>query len=213
MKAISDQDTDSSSLAKVATAVVEANAVSTKYVSEHDYDRILPALNCLGAEKGDGSWSDLTAETSGSISGPRLLLPLLYTCFHLLYDADGVVSRVSNKALKCMVTTFMERAKSQDLDDLSRNSWIKFIETTFIPSLKIGIMTKDSSVRRSFVLLFSHVARQFGEHDSVHLYGDLKRLIRDDDQDLDFFLNVTHVQLHRRARAFNRLRKALASID
>lgn len=213
MKAISDQDTDSSSLAKVATAVVEANAVSTKYVSEHDYDRILPALNSLGAEKGDGSWADLTTETSGSIGGPRVLLPMLYTCFHLLYDSDGVVSRVSNKALKCLVKACMERAKGQDLDELSRNSWIKFIETTFVPSLKIGIMTKNVSVRRSFVLLFPHVSRHFGDHDSVHLYGDLKSLIRDDDQDLDFFLNVTHVQLHRRARAFNRLRKALASSD
>eukprot|EP00985_Skeletonema_marinoi_P017590 scaffold9708_cov130-Skeletonema_marinoi.AAC.3 len=213
LKAISDQDVKSSSLVKVAKAVVEANAVSTKYVNEHDYERILPALNSLGTESGDESWFGLSKETAGSIAGPRVLLPLLYTCFHLLYDADGVVSRVSNKALKCVVTTCIERAKDEDLDELSRNSWIKFIETTFIPSLKIGIMTKDASIRRSFVLLFSHVARHFGDYDSVHLYGDLKSLIRDDDQDLDFFLNVTHVQLHRRARAFNRLRKTLTSSD
>ena len=213
VRAISDQDVKCSSLAKVAKAVVEVNAVSTKYVNEHDYERILPALNSLGADNGDDNWFGLSKQTSGSIAGPRVLLPLLYACFHLLYDADGVVSRVSNKALKNVVTTCIERAQDEDLDEISKNSWIKFIETTFIPSLKIGIMTKDASVRKNFVLLFSHVARHFGDYDSVHLYGDLKSLLRDDDQDLDFFLNVTHVQLHRRGRAFNRLRKTLASSD
>lgn len=213
VKAISERDVYSSSLTKVASAVVEANAASTKYVSEHDYERILPALNSLGAESGEETWLGLSKETSGSIAGPRVLLPLLYTCFHLLYDTDGVVSRASNKALKCIVTTCLEQANDKELDEQPRNAWIKFIETTFIPSLKTGIMTKDASIRRSFVLLFSHVARHFGDYESVHLYGDLKSLIRDDDQDLDFFLNVTHVQLHRRARAFNRLRKSLASSD
>ena len=115
VKAISERDVGSSSLTKVANAVVEANAASTKYVSEHDYERILPTLNNLGAASGEETWLGLSKETSG-IAGPRVLLPLLYTCFHLLYDADGVVSRASNKALKCVVTTCLERANDKQLD-------------------------------------------------------------------------------------------------
>ena len=213
IKAICEQDVECSSLIKVAKAVVEVNSVSTKYVDEHDFERMLPVLNSLGSESSDDNWLGLSKETSVGVTGPRVLLPLLYTCFHLLHDEDGVVSRAANKALKSVVTSCIERAQDKDLEESARNSWIKFIETTFVPSLKIGITTKNATARRSFVLLFSYVARHFGNHDSVHLYGDLKSLIRDDDEDLDFFLNVTHVQLHRRTRAFNRLRKTIASSD
>ena len=213
MKTIGEQDIECTNLTKVAKAVIEVNAVSTKYVDEHDYERILPALNNLGGESGDENWLGITKDSPKGIFGPRVLLPLLYTCFHLLYDTDGVISRASNKALKHLVVTCVKRSQDEGLDEVSRKSWIKFLETAFIPSLKSGIMTKGASIRRNFVLLFSHVARNFDKDDSVHLYGDLKSLIRDDDQNLDFFLNVTHVQLHRRARAFTRLRKALVSLE
>ena len=209
----------------VAKAIEDMNAISTSYVDEHDFERILPVLNGLGADSNvDGSWLDLStsnvnpqimSKQSTAIDGTRILLPLIYTCFHLLYDPDGVISRACNKALKCLVSTGAEFAQSNknETDDVHQNSWVKLIETTVVPCVKTGIMTKEIATRRVFVLLISHVARHFSGFDSVHLYGDLKCLIRDDDQDLDFFLNATHVQLHRRARALNRLRRLLTFHD
>lgn len=197
----------------IAKAVTDVNAVSTSYVDEHDFERVLPVLNGLGnTSDAEGSWLDLSKiDTEGlqstsskqpvTFDRTRVLLPLIYTCFQLLYDSDGVVSRAANKALKCLVTTSSDQ----------NSSWIKLIETTFVPCLKIGITTKDITTRRTFVLLISHLARHFVGNKSVHLYGDLRSLIRDDDPELDFFLNVTHVQLHRRGRAFNRLRRVLVA--
>ena len=209
------------SLNKVVEAVVELNAASASYVDEHDFERILPVLNSLGASSdSEGSWFDLSKESSdnqthdclSTFGGPRILLPVLFTCFQLLYDSDGVVSRASNKALKTIVTTCLEQAQAskEAKEDLSRNPWLKFIETTFVPCLKVGIMTKNLTTRRNFVLLIAHVSKLFSDFESPHLYGDLNCLIREDDQDLDFFLNLTHVQMHRRARAFTRLRKLIA---
>ncbi|KAL7543114.1 hypothetical protein ACHAXR_013072, partial [Thalassiosira sp. AJA248-18] len=207
----------------VAKSVADLNAVSTSYVDEHDFERMLPVLNGLGADKHtEGSWLDFstanteelrnTSKQSKAFDNTRILLPFIFTCFHLLYDPDGVISRASNKALKCLVTTCSELALSNsEQAEESRNVWVKLIETAFMPCLKIGISTKEIAPRRSFVLLISHVARHFGGSNSVHLYGDLNCLIRNDDQDLDFFLNITHVQLHRRTKALSRLRRLVAT--
>jgi len=208
----------------VAQAVADVNAVSTSYVDEHDFGRMLPVMNGLGAT-GDtkGSWLDLSmvdtqelqnaSKQSKPVDGTRILLPLIYTCFNMLYDPDGIISRAANKALKCLVSTSSEQALSntEQAEDANRNPWVKLIETMFVPCLKIGIMNKEIATRRSFILLVSHVASHFAGFKSAHLYGDLKCLVRDDDQDLDFFLNVTHVQVHRKARAFNRLRRLLSA--
>ncbi|KAL9183708.1 hypothetical protein ACHAXT_004564 [Thalassiosira profunda] len=198
---------------RVANAVRDLNAVSTSYVDEHDFEKMLPVLNSLGASgNSEGSWlnlSDASASPEKAMDGTRMLAPLISSCFHLVYDSDGVVSRASNKALRTLVEASSNIAGDQP-EDKERNPWVKLIETTVVPCLKTGITTKEVATRRSFVLLLSHIARNFSGCNSAHLYGDLKALIRDDDQDLDFFLNITHVQLHRRARALNRLRKVLS---
>lgn len=202
----------------VAKAVEDLNAVSTSYVDEHDFERMLPVLNGLGASSDtDGSWRNLatssaeekSSQQSAAVDGTRILLPLIHSCFHLLYDSDGVVSRASNKALKTLVAASSEL--SLQTDDTRQNSWVKLVETTVVPCLKTGISTKEIATRRTFIMLISHVARHFDGAKSVHLYGDLRTLIRDDDENLDYFLNITHVQLHRRTRALNRLRKLLSS--
>lgn len=180
---------------------------------------MLPVLNNLGSTSPtENTWRVLSIVAADELlpfDGLRVLQPLIYTCFHMLYDSDGVVSRASNKALKCLLTTSSELVSSKidEGHDTNRNPWIKLIETVVVPCLKVGITTKEIATRRIFVLLLSHLARLFPDCKSVHLYGDLRRLIRDDDQELDFFLNVTHVQLHRRARAFNRLRRILSTHD
>lgn len=45
------------------------------------------------------------------------------------------------------------------------------------------------------------------------LHLDLGALQRDDEPESDFFHNVTHIQVHRRTRALNRLRQALEAAE
>ena len=192
--------------------------MSTSYVDEHDFDKLLPVINALGTSSdSQGSWLQLACDmvepmNASQCGDPRLLLPLVYTCFHLLYDEDGVVSRAANKALKALVATCAEQSPSSE-PDVMRSPWFKMAETTLVHSLKMGISTKDSTARRSFVMLVSCVASSFNGSASERLFGDLCCLVREDDQELDFFLNVTHVQLHRRTRGLGRLRKMLSSDD
>lgn len=215
ISAICCRDDECPKLKRVAKAVVDVNAVSTSYVGEHDFESILPVLNGLGSNSdAEGSWLDLAManeeelqrrlKLSKTFDGTRILLPLIFTSFHLLYDPDGVVSRAASRALKMLVETCGSLSNNAAEN---QNQWVKLIETSFVPCLKVGVATKEIAPRRSFVLLIAHVARHFHDYKSVHLYGDLRCLIRDDDQELDFFLNMTHVQLHRRAKALSRLRR------
>lgn len=91
------------------------------------------------------------------------------------------------------------------------NTWVKLIETSVVPICRNGLTSRSQSIRRLFILMLAEVARRFKEYSSPNLYGDLSCLIRDDEPDLDFFLNMTHVQIHRRSRAFQRLCKMLLS--
>ena len=85
-----------------------------------------------------------------------------------------------------------------------------------MPVVKNGVQSKSDAPRRAFVLTFRTLATTFGPAGGSHpnpsplLFGDLEALIGHDDE-VDFFFNVTHVQIHRRARALLRLRKEFDS--
>lgn len=85
------------------------------------------------------------------------------------------------------------------------------MEGCIIPLARSGILARDPTVRRYYVLIFSEICRHCKGSTSENFYGDLATLIDDQEPDLDFFLNITHVQIHRRARALQRLRKLIAS--
>jgi len=142
--------------------------------------------------------------------GVKALVPIVYSCLHLLYDSDGVLNRCAFKALHSLIVRCIDEDAKARSEVSIDNSWLRLIETTLVPALKVGITTRNVSVRRSFIRLLSEVSKGFASHPSPHLYGDLHTLARSDNEELDFFLNITHIQIHRRARALSRLRKLLS---
>ena len=198
---------------KVSETLESLCKTHKKRVDEMDYDVVIPALVNLAESKSDSSWLALATTTD---SGPatKLLSPVLFTCFHYLFNDDGVVSRGAFKALKVLIHLAAENAdfdkeRQQDIDT-EVGPWDTLLEKYIVPAVRTGLSTRHAAARRFYVLLMSEVARACKESTRPNLYGDLSILIRDDDVDLDFFLNMTHVQMHRRTRAFQRLRKALA---
>jgi U3 small nucleolar RNA-associated protein 20 len=205
----------SSDLGPITEAVRELNAFSKSHIDEYDFDIMLPVLNKLGsAGSSQGSWLNLSVQDNDDRENPQTLFPLLYSCLHMLYSPDAVIGRAANKAIKALITTCSEQIHAQhQTTDLSHSKWMQFVEKTVIPCIRVGLTTKTDDNRRHFVLLIAHVARSFRNFQSSHLYGDLNSLIRDDDQDLDFFLNVTHLQIHRRVKGLQRLRKMITTVD
>ena len=58
---------------------------------------VIPALNGLKEESNSSCWVNVCL--TNDRQEPSVLLPLLLTCFHFLFEDDGVVSRTSFKAL------------------------------------------------------------------------------------------------------------------
>ena len=205
-------------LQPVAKLTMRLCALHSRRVDEIDYDVVLAALNDLGTTDRSQGWLGICgAHMSVEEADPTILSPLMCLCFHFLYDEDGVVSRASFKALKTLISCAAQEAtnelsaEGQKALSETPNKWVKLIETSVVPTCRSGLASKSKSVRRLFILLFAELARGFTGYPSPHLYGDLSFLIREDDSDLDFFLNATHVQIHRRSRAFQRLRTMLLS--
>jgi U3 small nucleolar RNA-associated protein 20 len=91
--------------------------------------------------------------------------------------------------------------------------YIKFAESTLIPCIRTGLKAENQGARRSFIQLICEVAKNFSNETSPYFHGDLNILIHDNEPDIDFFMNLLHVQVHRRTRAVIRLRKILETHD
>jgi U3 small nucleolar RNA-associated protein 20 len=190
----------------VVREMQDLNASNPKRI-EWDFERVLPVLNGLGgACSGERSWFSYSKLVDTSQHGLKILMPLMYCCLQLLHDADGVLSRGAFKALNTLIVVASEQQES----DIS---WQRLVETSMMACIRIGLKTHSLAVRRSFILLLSTVAKSFASANSPNLCSDLFTLVRDDEPELDFFLNITHVQIHRRARALGRLRKFLSGFE
>ncbi len=192
----------------VSNIVVNLSSVHKTRVDEIDFETVIPELLSLAKlEKSEGTWGSIYANSG---SNPSLLSPIINTCFHFLHNEDGVISRASFNALKALVVEASSRIHHANEN---AEAWIKMVESSLIPVSRLGLQSKDSKVRRYYILLIREVSREFSDIPSANLCGDLSTLCDDGNHDLDFFLGITHVQIHRRARAFQRLRKALSQIE
>ena len=190
----------------------------SRRVDEMDYDSVIPALANLSEEESEYSWASLASliQESTEECDTKLLAPVFFTCFHYLFDDDGVVSRTSFKALKSIISLVASKIdlhseSRKDEESVRCNQWLVLLERSITPVVRSGLSARDTTVRRLFILLMAEIARCCKDSPKANLYGDLYVLIREDEEDLDFFLNITHVQIHRRTRAFQRLRKFLSS--
>ena len=199
--ALSEQHFDN--LMPVCKVIENLSAVNHKLIDDVDAESVLGSLKDLRNKDSEASWLDLMKQSRSKVG----ILTIIRSCFHLVYNSDGVISRAAFYSLQDLIARLQD-TKSQDLGfDRDSMSWEKFMETSFVPFVRAGIACKDAAPRRFFILLVSDIAKACKGASSPHLFGDMCALVDESDPNLDFFQNITHVQLHRRAIAFSRLSK------
>lgn len=173
-----------------------------------DLEQVIPRLTNLGKHQ---SWLEMTTDTSSC----KKLISLLYHLMHCLYDDDNVIHRGSFQALKTFIDVACNQVDASDEHGtIANNPWINVLSTSIVPCIKQGTCTKDNIMaRRCWILLLRDIILKLHpfQKEDFNLHLDLHVIANDVDQDLDFFLNLVHVQAHRRAKAFNRLCKYLTS--
>ena len=157
----------------------DLNALSTSTIGEIDYDLRLGAYSKMQAIR----WRQL-----GELRSLAQTI-LLHQCVYDLAELeDFSMQQASSEALKRLISDSRDGGQFDS----------EYRENTYT-LLKRGIHNKKDSVRKEFLHLMSHLFLEFPDD-----YKDMV-ILSDEDQEQDFFKNVTHLQLHRRVRAVNKL--------
>ncbi|KAI9203103.1 armadillo-type protein, partial [Polychytrium aggregatum] len=174
-------------LAVVAELVQGLNAFSTRRMDEPDFDRRFDAFNKVSREL----HPDLV---------PVQWLPLLHNFVHHVQDPTEYSIR-SNAAF-CIVKFLENAAAQQDLQAEYSEAFMSQVVHVVFPALKRGLRINAEPVRQEFVGVLGSLVRLFP---SAPNFKDMVVLLHGDDDEANFFSNINHLQIHRRAKALRRL--------
>ncbi|XP_015126374.1 small subunit processome component 20 homolog [Diachasma alloeum] len=193
-KTIASKDCDSSPvprdiMVKTADLLVELNAVDQRWIDQPDFERRLNAFSEIKS-----------AITSGDEEQSKVLtiefgVAVLYCCFYFLKRETDLSLRDS--AGQCLNILGPELAKRNKENKVDR---MFLIEETILKLVRTGIRSKNEAVCLRSI---SFLGAMSMECPDVHpVLRDLNLLTDRVDPEVDFFENLQHLQLHRKARAF-----------
>ncbi|KAF8706717.1 Down-regulated in metastasis, partial [Rhizoctonia solani] len=168
-------------LAPIAHIVTELNAYSIKRMEEPDFDRRLTAFSLFNEE----GYKSLTCE---------LWLPLVYNMLFFIQDPEELSIRSS---ASLSLKRFVEEVATKPSSDFEKT----FTKVVY-PGLRYGLRSKFELVRTEILSVIAHAVSRC---DSVSSLSQLRPLLADGDDEANFFLNIYHIQTHRRTRALRRL--------
>ena len=171
------------SLSSVVGTVDEINAFSSRRVEEPDFDRRL------------NGWSGILDSSADDVPrSPREWSLLLRNALFFLQEPEEMSIRTNAAAA---MKRFIEIAQADSARLLDDN--LNFI---LMPGLRNVLRSKQESVRNEALGVLAHAVR-FTPH--ISELAAMRPLLGDDDE-TNFFSNLTHIQVHRRSRAVRRLR-------
>ncbi len=177
-----------SSFEFMSQIVCDLNSWDPKRLEEPDYMLRLDAFNKLNSVVKE--WNQFDSKL-GSI--------LTYNCsFFLNNIEDLAIKESSTNCLKI----FLNKSSGLELSKSDKN----FLETSFVAEIKNGLRNKKESARHEFISVLVEYIKSFA--DTFKFINDLTVLFDKEDIEKDFYENIKHIQMHRRARALKKLQKA-----
>jgi U3 small nucleolar RNA-associated protein 20 len=171
------------SLATSVQIVADINAYSTRRMEEPDFDRRLTAF----ARLNDGD------ETPDS---PREWLPLIRSALFFIHEPEELSIRTNASSLLRRFVSLV--------GDASTGSYVDTLSFVVLPGLRQTIRSKLELVRNEALVVISHAVKTCS---GVPALVDMQVLLAEGDDEANFFSNMVHIQVHRRARAIRRLRE------
>ncbi|CAE6411743.1 unnamed protein product [Rhizoctonia solani] len=171
----------SESLVPLAHITTELNAYSVKRMDEPEFNRRLTAFSAFNEE----GYKSLTCE---------LWLPLIYNMLFFIQDPEELSIRSS---ASLSLKRFVDEVAAQNSSDFE-----KTFNKVLYPGLRYGLRSKFELVRTEILSVIAHAVARC---DSISSLSQLRPLLADGDDEANFFLNVYHIQTHRRTRALRRL--------
>ena len=134
------------------------------------------------------------------------MLPVVYNFVHLCQMTDVAIRTSSAHAISLV----LQRASDDGADFVNTRaedelSLGRIVQKILLPAVLKGLRGKDAAVRNTFVELLQKMVDLFPNQPRLE---GLKSLRNETEPERDFFLNVRHIQVHRRMRAVNMLTRA-----
>ncbi|CAN0097927.1 unnamed protein product, partial [Ectocarpus sp. 12 AP-2014] len=175
---------------------------------------------------------------AGALGGALAATPVAHHCLHAMHDQEVALRGAAGAALKRLVR---ESATGRDFTSVAgtttstvRCPWEGLMRTVVMPGLRAGMACRVEAVRKGYISLLRETVSVYqaaasgggggggggvgdggGERvgAAAVVPTDLWALARADDPESDFFLNACHMQVHRRARALAKARKAIEDFE
>lgn len=167
-----------SELQDVANLCISLNSFSAQRLDEPDFDERLKAFNMIN----EALYKEFST---------KQWRPLLYNMLYYIKDTEELAIR-SNSSFA--LRRFLEMNKHDHESDL--------IERVLLPALKKGAFESSELVRSEYLGVMAHLVRHNPEWEEIN---DMFVLLVNDDEEASFFVNILHIQQHRRLRALRRL--------
>lgn len=174
-------------LQNLSVLLSDLNSYSSKHMLEYDFPRILSAFR----EFHEGGYRQYSE---------KQWLPVLFTCVLYINDEEELAIRTNASHTFCKFVEYLNEKPSQDAAQES----IRILKRVILPHLRSGLRRSSESTQAEYLSVLSYLVstgKYFTDLD------DLRVLLYNGDDEANFFVNVVHIQLHRRLRAVRRLRE------
>ncbi|OQR74782.1 small subunit processome component 20-like [Tropilaelaps mercedesae] len=133
----------------------------------------------------------------------RSALPLIHNCIYTSSRSSDLSLRDAATYAIFKIVTFCHDVVSERHEEFFRTC----VELEIYGGVKKGLKSSDETTRHESLKILTHILSTCGER---QLFEELKSF-QDSEKEKDFFECIAHVQIHRRARALNRLSSVLAT--
>ncbi|XP_014487693.1 PREDICTED: small subunit processome component 20 homolog [Dinoponera quadriceps] len=158
------------------------NASDHRWIDQPDFQKRLDAFGTITGLAEEGA---ISLEFGAAV---------IHNCFYFLRtESDLAMRDCSGQCLKLVATTLAREHRS----DASNRRYL--MDDTVLLLARKGIVSRNEAVRLQSIALVGHLALECAD---VHpVLRDLSLLANRADPEVDFFENMQHLQLHRKARA------------
>ncbi|KAJ1163535.1 hypothetical protein NDU88_003993 [Pleurodeles waltl] len=177
-----------SELKYTTDTVVKLNAFDRRHLDEIHFDVRLTAFQNATSHIKVMQTMDM-----------NFIVPIMYNCFYTIELGEMTLS---DNASLCLMSIIGQLAKLGCKEEEYR----EIIQQTLLESIRRGLKSKAENIQQDYTTLLSCLIRTFPNHPE---FKDLVQLTDYTDPEMDFFENMKHIQIHRRARALRKIAKQL----
>uniref|UniRef100_A0A8C9QSH5 UTP20 small subunit processome component n=1 Tax=Spermophilus dauricus TaxID=99837 RepID=A0A8C9QSH5_SPEDA len=170
------------------TDVVKLNAFDQRHLDDINFDIRFAAFQTITSYIKEMQTVDV-----------NFLIPVMHNCFYNMELGD---MSLSDNASMCLMSIIKKLATL----NVKEKEYREIIHRSLLEKLRKGLKSQTESIQQDYTTVLSCLIQTFPDQLE---FKDLVQLTHYHDPEMDFFENMKHIQIHRRARALKKLAKQL----